>query len=367
MKKLFVYILSAAALAACTSELEYDISDAPSVPVLSALWSTEDTDHIVYLTRSEAYTLSAITGEVDVRCYINGELSAVADSSWQETTSEGFPLRGFRLRATLQPGDSVRLSANMAGTVLSAGTLVVRPPEIGIDTVSVLNTDEIPPYRWRDYTLSCIVRDRPGERNYYRLNAASAYVEVWNTTLDRLMAARYWPYAFAQDDEDPVFKSIPVHFPQALSEDLPFLQGSYSNFTHVFSDEMFPDAEHVFLFDIRSVYSASFFPSEMEDVIYYDFHLPGGTVFNQVKPYVEVSVSALGEKEYDYMLAYNAFYSSGADPLAEPVILPDNVEGGMGFFGVESVARKRVALPERLFRYESALPLEPPDPEEEQP
>lgn len=319
MKQPFIYSLFLCMTLSCTTSLTYDISERPVVPVLNAVWDACEQEHIVYLCGSGPYAVTDIGDNAQVFCYVNDALVAEADSTWQEPVQDkGFTLQAFRIRARIFAGDQVRLSVHLPEGDLLARATVPAPPSIRVDSVSVAGRDSSPSFfSYREYSLTLTLADPPGQENYYRLFTPSVHSEAWMSKSCRKVEDRDWMYGLPIDTGDPIFQNSPTQFPKELGEELPFLSTQTDNFTHVFTDALFPGDRHAFLFS-------------MDQERYKTY-----TYASRVKYLVRFRLGTLNRETYQYMVATNAAATAKLDPLSEPVIMPENVEGGMGFFALQ--------------------------------
>lgn len=328
---------------ACTNVIDYDISGRPMVPVINALWSTAESNHIVYIAGSEAYTVSTIRDTAVVECYVNGVLACTSDSLWFEASS-GVCFQGHRFKADLQPKDSILLDITLGGKHITAAAVVPEKAEMQVDTTTV-SID--PSYMFfRKYDIDCTIRDFPGRPSYYRLYSPSVMVEGWQQRQSIVVARHEWSGALIIDDKDPIFKNVSYSFPEELTRDITFVHSGLSNNTHIFSDDEFQDGLYCFHFNM---YQGDF-------TLFYDddYNINNDPEFDPIidiqeeidwfKFRVKLMVGSLSEEEYLYLLAYNAAWASYMDPLSEPVVLPSNINGGIGFFAVENTTEYSVSL-----------------------
>lgn len=314
----------------CINEIDYDLSGAPDRIVVNAIWSSDEQEHIVYLSKSEAYRISPDIDTADVRCYVNGALKAIADSVWSIWGKDDGLTLCYRIKAELHPGDSVSLAATLPGHSLLASSVVPPAPEVSIDTVCT-HASSWPFIPYRRYDISCTVKDIPGHVSYYRLYRPSVHVEGWWRHAGTLVDAKDFPYGLKIDETDPIFKNSSFYFPEMLSRDVTFVHSGLSNVTHVFPDDSFRNGTHGFSYAFD----------------YNSFH-PSGS-YNLVKYTVRFRIGSLSEAEYLYLLAYNASVVSSHDPLSEPVSLPSNIEGGLGVFAVEGTYSLELHAPDMKY------------------
>lgn len=339
VKYILLSIIPAFLMSSCQSALEYDISSAEPVLVLNALWSAADSEHAVYICTSNAYNVSETKDAAHISCYVNGEFTAEAEDYAIKKTSSKINLQEYIIKTNLSVGDHVRIIASFPDKELSADAVVPPEPCVRIDTTSVSDDfyygGPVVVENRREYSIAMTIEDNPGEATFYRLYSPNVHSEVRREKDDSLVEKRDWPW-LPFDEKDPVFKNVTVQFPFEVMLEFPFLSGTV-NATHVFSDELFANGSHNFFFDLS------------QD----DYDLSIGH-----KRYCDISVrfrtASLSREEYLYLVAANAATTSFADPMAEPVVLPYNVSGGLGFFGIENVYDRTIIL-KRCYYYDPSI------------
>ena len=336
-----IYLLLLVFEMACERQLDYDISSAAPVPVMNALWSAGDNEHSVFLCSSYAYEVASMEETATVSCFVNGVcVSKTTDYIIRLTKYSNIDLQEYKVQASLSAGDRVRIVASFPDVELSAESTVPSPPSVQIDTTSV--ADDY--YRYigqdavenrRNYSITMTLADDPGTPTYYRFYSPNVHSEVRRVKDDSLVEKKDWLW-FQFDENDPVYKNITAQFPFEMMLEFPFLAGTV-NATHVFSDELFSDRSYNFYFDLSQK----------------DYEL---TIWH--KRYADISIrfrlASLSREEYLYLIAANAATASFADPMAEPVVLPYNVKGGLGFFGVENVYDQTIDL-KRCYYYDPLI------------
>lgn len=314
----------------CESQLEYDISSREPLPVLNALWNAENSEHKVYLCTSNAYHVSAGNDTATVSCFINGTLVyRTYQYELLRTQVSHIDFQEYTIRARMKAGDHVKIVAELPNAEIIGESVVPPPPSVQIDTTSVAddfyyNSPHVVENR-RDYTISMIIKDVVGEPSYYRVFSPTLHSEAHQTEDDLLLKQRDWLWV-PIDEKDPIFKNVTVQFPFEVLLEFPFLSGT-TNSTHVFSDDLFADQSYRLSFRLRQ-----------RD---YDLYI-GHKQYADMR--VRLRLASLTHGEFTYLLAANASMSSFADPLAEPVVLPYNVKGGLGFFGVENIFEQEIDL-----------------------
>lgn len=354
MKAKVLLILLFVSSAGCKNLIDYSLDGTPTMIELSAVWSAADSEHVICLAASDAYSVSEIKDTAEISCFVNGKLAAKADSVWREKSRDGTVAQYYRIRLSLHSADSVALKVSLPGHSLEASAIVPPVPKIRIDTTLTGAQGGGVPYR--QYDLDCTVEDIPDQPSYYRLYTPTVTTGFWLQIAEVKTGQRFWPVGPEIDGSDPVFKNVSFYFPEVLSRDMTFIHSGLSNRTNIFPDDSFEDSHHTFTFqfdqnlfcfprvdkDFFSLENIDFESSEwcrnrpeewLQD--HYDWFLRS---YDWMKFRVDVRVASLSREEYMYLIAYNAAKIASVDPLSEPVVLPSNVTGGLGFFAIENVA-----------------------------
>ena len=72
----------------------------------------------------------------------------------------------------------------------------------------------------------------------------------------------------------------------------------------------------------------------------------------QARHWLEVRLSHCTQETYSYLRALRTVSSSSYRPdIMEPLVIPSNIEGGVGFVGVVNTASARIELPSEIQRY----------------
>ena len=321
MKKILLTLpVLALALCACTTELDY-ISDRDSeLIVLNASLRTDRTDHVVWLSKSRADGIVKLS-DARLRCYINGKLVAEAE---EEATNPTESASRYLFSAQIQPGDEVRLEASQGGLKASATAVAPRPATlVGVDTVSIASSPYFVGGNKTYPHLACKLglQDLPDQPNWFRLfvHCVENPVDIPEYKNDRSIKFGF--------NRDPILNEGKLQLDDysfALLSTLTYEQTTYCKFRDTeFADKTAEVEIHIDFTDIHSFISDH---PLMEENIYFDF-------------------LTISKEEYDYLVQYE---KANSDPdlamLHEPVHIPSNVEGGMGFFSVAAVSTRSIRI-----------------------
>ena len=169
MKKIYLIIACFLPLS-CETALFPDPVGTEREIALQARILTTDTLHTIHAAYSTHDALES-ADDLTVACYVNGKCMAVTSDSEPETGSWGEEVawRAYRLRADIQPGDSVRIEATGR-----EGSAIVRVKAPDAPPVPVVSVEKIPRkdgggFDDPVYRFRIRVDDLSGQRNWYRM------------------------------------------------------------------------------------------------------------------------------------------------------------------------------------------------------
>lgn len=320
MKKflyLLFYVCAGAAFISCENVLEYQQEEQPCQLVMNALLEADVTDNKVYLSLS-GETMTSYLERGAVTVYVNGE--------WKETQEAGYGvdqagseyLLFARLSTVFHPGDRIKIEAEgEAGEVgykAFAEVSVPYPVEpIQVDTMTTRLWNGFEDISAIQYAIT--LKDRPGEQNYFRL---------------KIYSGTYWAEEIPEGWMPYDIETIYDHDEIVLSE------GHYANEND--------DRYNVLLHNVKNVYSV--FPdNQFKDRSYtlhvYTRYRPAKEFAYEWRHFIQtqarICIQSLTEEEYLYLRALTLLDSDEyEEALMEPVIVPNNVTGGLGFVGASS-------------------------------
>ena len=303
---------------ACTNPLEPSFHQDPEIIILNGMLRDDDTLHVIWLSQGMLKEILPLHG-AQLHCYINGELAAEGEYLDPGQYNKEVNASKYQLAMRLHPGDVVRLDVEKGALRASATATVPQPATpVAVDTVHV----EESPYFIKENTghgaLSCKLRiqDLPGQPNWFRLlsyyhsEVHRPYAEYvihnqigFGFLLDPILQDGYLPVAEKMNDLTNLFSGF-----------------STPNMYCSFKDAAFADG------------------SEEVEIHIPDYHY---------RPYLhdddenslQFSLLTISEEEYGYLTQLNKSLYNDMDlgVLQEPVHVPTNVEGGLGFFSIASV------------------------------
>ncbi len=305
--------------ASCWHDLEIP-SYTDETPALCVKCSLKDTDtlHVLSLSISTGDKLSAPVGESSFRLWKGDQIVAdQIDSMWY---SDGGKVQTLSFVYYMDSGEaSYKLDVH-SGSLQASSRVLSAPPYAGhaIITDSLSVKDKM---QFRQFeSMKIKVPDIPGERNYYCL-----YDDVFGRIV-------YWK----GDKEVASFKTTCGRM--ALSPFIPGIgtalglenQGTHWGYS-LFSDYSFQDeAFYVQVsFQERNLITSSW---GMYD------HT---SAYDRITVSVVLLMGTLTAEEYEYLTLLHTPTSSLAN---EPVMLPNNIQGGFGHFAVQTLTEIEVPL-----------------------
>lgn len=355
---IYMYVVSALLLTGCENEIPYNPSNQKPLIVMNAMLDAGEAENFVYLHLSEGYSIGKIN-QATLSLYVNGQLAEEPQPMTPQEIYEGLSeetygkdiyeqiikdikYKKFCLRTHFQPGDNIRLEATAKnGEYLVSSEVIVPKPvlDIQVDTciTKILQWNSMRDYRRVMVTL----HDLPNEKNYYRLDIQNNYH----------VNARYPVPLLNEDDtsldwwyKDTIFNYTDREL--INREDIILTDGHISYSDQDEENEMFPSISNKY-----NIFTDNQFPNSSATLKVYTalglYYLSGyGSVHSRLLS-LRVRVLSLSKEEYLYLKGLNCMDDDDYDTtLMEPVSLPSNVQGGLGFVGVSASAEVNMVFPE---------------------
>ena len=222
------------------------------------------------------------------------------------------------------PGDTLTVTAKTSdGKELMAGTRIPQRPEISDGLVypdRYTETDLDGSWTFDVHTLRFKLKDRPNERNYYRLTIR--YVDTLIYRDD------YYDGDSIFEDRNQYFRCSDMALIGTSGIGSIVTEGSTDFYGTVmyFSDEMIDGKTHEIVIHLDS-----------HDDYYYNSHLSN--------PRYRICLESMSEDYYRYRQAVMSQENSdGLNFFAEPTTIPSNVIGGLGIFASSTKATQWIEL-----------------------
>ncbi len=342
------------AVCSCEKEMDFHRDDIEAQLQMNAQMCVGDTVHAVYLAVSRDVRIENISSG-SVTCFVNGK--KVADGALDNSPDETFLKEGsgavgglapsyarqtrFTFKADFQPGDVVRIEAEANGGAYKAYSEVTVPdaPSISIaDTVCQQN--QAVTYGDLVYRIRIKGQDIKGENSFYRLTADYDRTDRmyrdddWLDENERRLVVQSSEGLRIDKGNDPILQD------GAPAEDID-LTGASENIYNVFSDRLFKNGSFSITFSVDPEF----------------VQMPTGYEFQYAECDVTFNARVWGisEDEYNYLKALSIYdYTDGDATFTEPVSIPDNVEGGVGFVSISAPSTASVKFT-RHFSYGDSI------------
>lgn len=314
-------------LPACENELPY--MDKPQAPqlLMNAFLEAEKEENGVFLCIIDAdgQQIDRVSNGFIV-VYVNGEKTETAQV---EKLYGSFNAPNCTLKTIFRPGDHIRLEATAEGGQYRADCEVEIPlpieETIRVDTLRTQLRGSSGMKDCMQYKIT--ICDRPDEKNYYRLVIEENIYRISSED-----GVRYGPFTSCPEiinQEDLVLTD--GHLTTADDDKFGILDLAVRNLGNVFTDGRFENGSYTL-----KVYTSIPYISGIngKDHNYLD---------------VTVRLLSISQSYYRYLRAMNCLNSEDYnETFMEPVIVPQNVSGGLGFVGTSSEQRIILRMIDRM-------------------
>lgn len=367
---LIICIAFAGLFMACENEIPYNPGQQNPQLIMNALLNAGQTENLVYLHLSEGNSIGRIN-EATLSLYVNdkqvespqaispeeyyGNMQNQLDKGQYEALLKSMRFKIFRLTARLQPGDNIRLEATAEGGKyhVSSQVTVPRPLQsLQVDTCTALIRQWGSMRAHRQYHIT--LEDLPNEKNYYRLEIVNNkdfrcviytpnedengdYIKdengdyIYTITKDTVVNYRYTELI---NREDVILTD--GHVTSSDDDENAMFPTNIENKYSIFTDNRFTNSSATL-----KVYTPLYDDN-------YDILQSLNYTRCYLKQNITVRVLSLPETYYRYLKALNCMDDEDYDEaLMEPISLPSNVEGGLGFVGISSEIQYTIDMPDK--------------------
>lgn len=368
MKTRYILMTALLAMASCTNTDYIDVEEVDAVMVVNSQMLTSNSSHTVVLSSGTLSRLSEVNG-ADVSVSVNGAAPFKAAEDNKEEEEYGYGLQNgtkYRFDYSFAPGDVVDMTiTHKSGAKTNASVTVPKDPivkkaelfhevphkssdsmfDFGWDYYYTYPMDDDNPYpndSWHE--LRVTLQDIPSEDSYYRIDVAVEYILTDGEEVEK-GARGVWLDTSSEPVLTPATSSGGIL--DALAED--------SNNYNAFSDNVFKDKEYTlklffqesqvsYMRHYYNVYEANWTEVEVKDektgqtyTKYVPEPLPEGVTYSTQ---MRVRVYSISHDQYIYLKALGM--QDMAMFFSEPISIPSNVEGGMGFVNIDSCKEIRL-------------------------
>lgn len=345
------------AAAACTTTEYLDVDNLDPVLVLNAQMTSQEDVHTIHLSSSSRSKVSPVPdGTVTVS--INSGTPVAAAYTPPEEGYEEFSSSRYTFTGKLNPGDMVEVTGT-SGSLTAKATVTVpeEPNLLGVEfnhdvkhanaTDTVLGSDDYYDHYWPYaepnpydgnmwHEIKIKLADTPGVDNYYRLRV---YLITTFTNDEGTEVSD--GYLGLDTSSEPVLSSGNAEggILDTISEN--------GNSYCVFTDALFQDKEYTLklyfqeyqVMYIRKYHNFDDGHFDEETGLLVEPEMPEGWSYN-----VKILVRLYSISQYQYIYLKALDLSDIGMLFSEPVSIPTNVEGGMGFVNVDSYKEVQMDL-----------------------
>ena len=321
-----LFMLTSMLFPACENELPYmNKPQAPQLLMNAFLEAGKEENGVslCMIDADEQQTDYVSNGSITV--YVNGEKTETAQV---EKIYGSFNAPNCTLKTLFRPGDHIRLEATAEDGQYQAGCEVEIPlpikETIRVDTLRTQLKGNSSMMDCMQYKIT--IHDRPNEKNYYRLIIEENTYRI--SSEDGIEYGPFSSYPEIINQEDIVLTD--GHLTTTDDDKFGILDLTVRNLSNVFTDGRFENGSYTL-----KVYTSIPYISESnrKDHFYLD---------------VTVRLLSISQSYYRYLRAMNCLNSEDYnETFMEPVIVPQNVSGGLGFIGASSEQRVTLRMIDR--------------------
>lgn len=337
MKKKILMILAAlCAIMSCENAVEDIEADNEPVFILNGLIDASSTSHLVHLSKGAGKNVNARYDAV-VRCYVNGEFVSEG-----KLDAYGNVLSApYRFEAVLKEGDVLRIET---GDGIYAEAVVPETP-----VITKVDTTTFEPVKVEEEGIIKIrvtFNDIPDEESFYMADIESKKtISYMGYIEDEVNESSH----YLQSDNDPLLNgggSDGDGDSDSIFNDI--LENLFTgNEFNVFSDNTFANMHYT----LRTKVPYSYL---RDAAIYYR---PYGYPYNYVytESVARFKIFSIDKTTFRYIKSVSALSTFGSYIFTSPVILPCNVNGGIGYLGVMNPAVAQIDYPRKRIPVEEGI------------
>ena len=366
-----IYTVTLCGLLSCENEIPYNPEMRQPCLVMNALLEAgESKTNEVYLYLSTGDNLDKVNDDAILTLYVNGRLTETPQAFKPEDI---YPYPG----EWLSPEDYETLLKNKAtaqgGTLrATAEVQVPQPPQdFRVDTCTVplnMGSSIVTPHR--RYLVT--VNDIANESNHYRLDIRNQFLVRYHI----YELVRYHIYEYLRDEQGNFIEdenhnliyterdslTTQIYSDLVNREDIILTDGNISHSQEDEDNLMFPRIENKYNIFTDNRFRNSSATLKVYTRLYDDFTANALHGITYGKTYctqsIHIRLLNLTADYYRYLKALNCLDDDDYDTtLMEPVSLPCNVSGGIGFVGIATPREVVITFPERPCRNTSSSSL----------
>jgi len=349
MKKIIPILMLSFLAAGCYEEILIPTEDKDPVLVMNAQMDNLEKIHVVHLSRSLLSKVEPFS-DATVRVFVNGTFVTQAVETYDENAWNSTP---YAFEAEFHPGDEVRIEASKGAFTATATAIVPAPAEIEwikVYTAQKTYMDDVTDY----YQLKVHFKDLPGNTWYgvdQRIDDVWEYLDGEGNVPPGYIAYSGFTGGLETDIDPVISEGAAMPAGDGLMDFL-----SAGNYYNCFSDTPIADQECTLTIMVYANYV------DVPDYRYW-VYVPEG-LENEEDTILELMgmparltrtayfrLRTMDFSQYHYLKALNNLETFGTEVnfLVEPTTLPSNVEGGLGFVGIETITEMSYSRLEREY------------------
>lgn len=319
MRRLFSFFCAIFLLGACSEYIEIPLDSGVDTLIINARLESHNEYHYIYLSKKQGSKIIA-PENAEVNITINGSSSTQLERDEQINAFLAYPFHYL-----FKPGDRVEIVAKSGE--LRAKVQVVFPK--AVDTVKVEQASALE--EGKSVKTQISFKDDSLQSDYYRLTCTN-YYRVRGTKVKSGESEEFDYIGY------PSFSTSSVLINGPLSDNDTMLGGLFNtlnpdNDTKVFDDELV---------------SGQDVSIDMQVKLKENYNSVGYKSVDLTDRRIDIHLQHLSPEAYHYLRVINAGsnLSFAATILAEPTVLPSNVEGGKGFVMALTSTSDSIVLPD---------------------
>jgi hypothetical protein len=323
-------IWAAVCCSACQNEIPFDIKDNPPKLALHTLLESNTDKNEIYLSWTGRDRATLVNDPV-INIYVNNELKDPLLNDLGQTSHIFYNANYYTTGVNFSPGDRVKVEVFADNGKHHAWAEDVIPQPVEIEKVDTMTYTEKTRFgtEYKNMRIKITFTDNPNEKNYYRLTVQqndTVFGLSPVTQNDTIFISKNYQTLITREDF-----VLTDGQPSSDENNEPFFQTK--NQSCIFDDTQL-NGTYTMTVGWRIIdYSRSYYLSKV----------------TRESKNIIVGLSTLTEWQYYYLKAINIRgYDKNSDFLTQPISFPDNIQGGVGFFGLSTTSTQTLKLPDYI-------------------
>lgn len=337
MKKFYIFIPLIAALISCENKIDYVPKNTDQLLIMNTIMNANNTEHAIMLSISKTYTVKDIANG-EIKCFVNNELKATSSTSNITAPNEIKGILDFN--ANFKAGDIVRIEAKANNNSFNVRSEIKIPEKVKITKVDTMSVMKGRTSEQMEFKVS--MKDLSAAKEYYCINLIYNYKLKYlknNTVIKECEGKKILKI---DSSEDPVISSGDKRY--FLNQNGKKSELKTPSNVNYFFDKMFNGKDvtlKIYIYKNQLLH----FDKENIDPTTYDEQI--------LERSIDTELSAINYDMYNYLNAMYLLHNSpfSNTPFSEPIKIPTNVHGGLGFISIINPATVHIELkPLRIYK-----------------